>query len=181
LLYSLDENENNKGIIENANMLKEEEIEGALEDVFEMSLTNTYEADVNETNSTPNMPPINVNDGSQYDLRRGAPLDKLDLKIGETDVKKFNCGNHKLNIALRQAFELHEEFRDILKKINKCNSYIRNTIKLNKVNYFNVSFNDKTNTIKKIFKDKKCRLRIENLTRWSSTFLMLESVKRAYD
>jgi hypothetical protein len=24
-------------------------------------------------------------------------------------------------------------------------------------------------------------LRIENLTRWSSTFLMLESVKRAYD
>jgi hypothetical protein len=69
LLYSLDENENNNGIIENANMLIEEEIEGALEDVIEMSLTNTYEADVNETDSTTNMPSINVNDGSQYDLR----------------------------------------------------------------------------------------------------------------
>ena len=32
-----------------------------------------------------------------------------------------------------------------------------------------------------MFKDKCCRLRIENLTRWSSTFLMLESIKRAYD
>jgi hypothetical protein len=50
-------------------MLIEEEIEGALEDVIEMSLTNTYEADVNETDSTTNMPSINVNDGSQYDLR----------------------------------------------------------------------------------------------------------------
>jgi hypothetical protein len=69
LLNSLDENDNNYGIIENANMLIEEEIEGALEDVIEMSLTNTYEADVNETDSTTNMPSINVNDGSQYDLR----------------------------------------------------------------------------------------------------------------
>ena len=33
----------------------------------------------------------------------------------------------------------------------------------------------------KAFIVKKCRLRTENLTRWSSTFLMLESVKRAYD
>ena len=32
-----------------------------------------------------------------------------------------------------------------------------------------------------MFKDKCCRLRIENLTIWSSTFLMLESIKRAYD
>ena len=32
-----------------------------------------------------------------------------------------------------------------------------------------------------MFKEKSCRLRIENLTRWSSTFLMLESIKRAYD
>ena len=69
MLNSLDENDNNYGIIENANMLIEEEIEGALEDVIEMSLTNTYEADVNETDSTTNMPPINVNDCSQYDLR----------------------------------------------------------------------------------------------------------------
>ncbi len=52
MLYSLDENENNNGINENANMLIEEEIEGALEDVIEMSLTITYEADVNKTDGT---------------------------------------------------------------------------------------------------------------------------------
>ena len=31
------------------------------------------------------------------------------------------------------------------------------------------------------FIEKKYRLRIENTTRWSSAFLMLEAVKRAYD
>jgi hypothetical protein len=31
------------------------------------------------------------------------------------------------------------------------------------------------------FREKKCRLRIENVTRWSSAYLMLESVKKAYD
>ena len=31
------------------------------------------------------------------------------------------------------------------------------------------------------FRNKKCRLRLENATRWSSGFLMLESIKRAYD
>jgi hypothetical protein len=33
----------------------------------------------------------------------------------------------------------------------------------------------------KIFKDKICFLRCENLTRWLSSFLMLELVKRAYE
>ena len=33
----------------------------------------------------------------------------------------------------------------------------------------------------RVFRKKKCRLRLENLTRWSSSYLLLESVKRAYD
>ena len=37
------------------------------------------------------------------------------------------------------------------------------------------------NLLPQAFQDKKCKLRVENLTRWSSSFLMLESVKRAYD
>jgi len=32
-----------------------------------------------------------------------------------------------------------------------------------------------------MFRNKKCRLRLENLTRWSSAYLLLESVKRALD
>jgi hypothetical protein len=97
LLYSLDENEQNNGIIENENMLIEEEIEGRLEDVIEMAVNHTYETDVND--NTTNMPSINVNDESQYDLHKNAPLETLDLKNGETDVKRLHCGNHKLNVT----------------------------------------------------------------------------------
>lgn len=50
-----------------------------------------------------------------------------------------------------------------LKLLNRSNAHIRKTIQLNKT-----------------FAKKKSRLRIENATRWSSAFLMLESVKRAY-
>ena len=70
---------------------------------------------------------------SQYDISKGSPIEKLELKIGENDISRFHCGNHKLNVALRQAFELHVEFREILEQLNKSNSYIRNRIKLNKV------------------------------------------------
>jgi hypothetical protein len=70
---------------------------------------------------------------SQYDISKGSPIEKLKLKIGENDISRFHCGNHKLNVAFRLAFELHVEFREILKQLNKSNSYIRNTIRLNKV------------------------------------------------
>ena len=59
---------------------------------------------------------------SLYDISKGSPIDKLDFKIGENDISRFHCGNHKLNVALRQAFELHDEFREILKQLNKSNS-----------------------------------------------------------
>ena len=52
----------------------------------------------------------------------------------------------------------------MLKRINNSNAKIKRSIKLSSV-----------------FKEKKCRLRLENLTRWSSSYLMLESVKRAFD
>ena len=35
--------------------------------------------------------------------------------------------------------------------------------------------------LSRVFRKKKCRLRLENLTRWSSSYLLLESVKKAYD
>lgn len=68
---------------------------------------------------------------SQYDISNG--IEELELKIGENDISRFHCSNHKLNVALRLAFELHVKFREILKQLNKSNSYIRNRIKLNKV------------------------------------------------
>ena len=49
-------------------------------------------------------------------------------------------------------------------RINSVNASIRRSIQINN-----------------IFKEKRCRLRCECITRWSSAFLVLESVKRAYD
>ena len=38
----------------------------------------------------------------------------------------------------------------------------------------------KSISLNKIFSDAKCRLRLENVTRWGSAFLMLEAIKKAY-
>jgi hypothetical protein len=53
---------------------------------------------------------------------------------------------------------------DILKDLNKINSSIRQSVQLNRA-----------------FKEQKSRVRLENLTRWSSSYLLLLSVKKAYD
>jgi hypothetical protein len=52
----------------------------------------------------------------------------------------------------------------ILIDLNYSNSRVRRSIQLNRM-----------------FRIRKCRLRLENLTRWSSAYLLLESVKRAFD
>ena len=52
----------------------------------------------------------------------------------------------------------------MLNKINNVNASIRRSIQINN-----------------IFKENKCRLRCECITSWSSAYLVLESVKKAYD
>ena len=51
-----------------------------------------------------------------------------------------------------------------MRKLSKSNSHIRRVVQLNKT-----------------FRLKKCRLRLNNSIRWSTLYLVLESVKRAYD
>ena len=62
------------------------------------------------------------------------------------------------------AIESHQDFQDILTSLNTSNATIRKKIHLNNA-----------------FKLNKCRLRCECVTRWSSAYLVLESVKRAYN
>ncbi len=76
-----------------------------------------------------------MNFSTQYDLTKGSPLDKLDIVIEGNQIIRFSCCNHKLNLALRLAFQLHSEFLNILFVLNKSNTHIRNTIALNKVNF----------------------------------------------
>ena len=90
-------------------------------------------------------------------------MKELSLEIGSNQVPRFNCACHKLNLAIRLATRNHQELSDLLKSITQSSVNIRKVIRL-------------SNT----FRLLKFRLRLENLTRWSSSYLMLESVKRAH-
>ena len=91
------------------------------------------------------------------------PLNVIDLEIGSTEIPRFSCMNHKLNLAVRKAISLHYELDEMLNDINKACARIRRSVKLSSP-----------------FREKRCRLRCENTTRWSSSFLMLEAVLRAF-
>lgn len=104
-----------------------------------------------------------VDISNQYSVENELLFEDLEITIGDNKITRYSCACHKLNIAVRHAISQHS-LSDILKSLNSSNRTIRKVIELNSV-----------------FRNKKCRLRLENLTRWSSAYLMLESVKRAYD
>ena len=99
-----------------------------------------------------------------YDLSNGRQrITDLVINFGTSDLPRFSCSCHKLNIVVRHAIS-DNELSGILRQLSSSNSTVRNTISLNR-----------------FFKDHRFRLRLENPTRWGSAFLVLESVKRAYD
>ena len=104
---------------------------------------------------------VNIDYKSMY---KRTPIKNLGLTMGSDEIPRFCCANHKLNLSVRGAISIHEHLNETLKALNKSNSHIRRSIQLNNA-----------------FKDQKCKLRLENLTRWSSAYLMLLSVKKAYD
>lgn len=99
-----------------------------------------------------------------YDLNRGQPIKTLSIKIGSNELPRFQCANHKLNLAIRRAIDLNDGIKEVIRLVNASNAHVRRSVQLNRV-----------------FRENKSRLRIENLTRWSSAYLLLESTKRAYD
>ena len=76
---------------------------------------------------------------------------------------RFSCSCHKCNIAVRWAIKKCPPLVKILAKLSKYAGTVKNSINLYKMHI-----------------SKKARLRIENDTRWSSSFLMLEAFQKAY-
>ena len=104
-----------------------------------------------------------------YDEYLGDPEDSIpqteyNINLGTSHTPRFSCACHKLNLALRHAITVHKVLSDIIVDLNQANSRIRRSV-----------------CLRKLFRDRKSILRLENNTRWSSIFLMLESVKKAYD
>lgn len=88
---------------------------------------------------------------------------KFELEIGSSKVPRFCCCCHKLNLAIRQAIDEHPDISAILASCNSLGTEVRRSIKKSKP-----------------FKKMRCMLRCENATRWSSSFLMVLAILKAF-
>jgi hypothetical protein len=115
---------------------------------------------------------LNTEDQSNIDsadfnfrnLYQNNPIENLKINLGSDDIPRYQCANHKLDIVIRKAIQNHSEILAIVKKLNKSNAHFKRTCKLSRA-----------------FRKKKCRLRLECKSRWSAVYLLLLSVKKAYE
>jgi hypothetical protein len=97
-------------------------------------------------------------------LERGTPINELEIEIGSTKIPRYSCSAHKCNIAVRKSIQQEDAVSNTLVSLSKHASDSRKSNKLSEIHY-------KT----------KSRLRTDNKTRWSSSFIMLNSFLKAYD
>ena len=79
-------------------------------------------------------------------------------------MPRYQCADHKLDIVVKTAIKNHTELTKIIQTLNRSNKHFKRVCKLSK-----------------IFRKKKCRLRLQGKKRWSLVYLILESTKRAFD
>lgn len=94
----------------------------------------------------------------EYIFTIGDLIDTLLLEISSSILPHYCCSAHKMNIAVRRAIKSNLYLVEILKKLSKFAAKTKRSI-----------------NIAKIYIEKKSKLRIENPTRWSSSFLMIET------
>ena len=130
-----DTNENNLNsgdlLVDSNSSEVDREIDISLNDTNNLKYQHAvkYKISENEIEETLN------DEVNHYDLSKGTPISTLNIQIDRNEIKRFSCGNHKLNLAIRHAIQAHEEVALMLFNLNKSNSHIRNTIKLNKVKH----------------------------------------------
>ena len=107
----------------------------------------------------------NFNDTDEYSFksRDSEPLKCFKINLGTAECPRFSCACHKCNIAVRMAIKKCPSLTRVLAKLSKYAGAVKNSINLYKLHI-----------------SKKARLRIENDTRWASSFLLLEAFQRAY-
>lgn len=92
------------------------------------------------------------------------PINLLDIEIGTYSVPRYSCAAHKINLAVRSSIKSCQSFARMLANLSRFAKSIR-VSNVNSLDFIN----------------KKCKLRCENGTRWSSSYLMLESFYNAYE
>lgn len=51
-----------------------------------------------------------INDNVLYELRGNAIIKYLNIKLGSSELPRFSCVSHKLNLAIRHAINNHPGF-----------------------------------------------------------------------
>lgn len=98
-----------------------------------------------------------------YSTTNHCSLENLTIQMGTSDLPRFACSAHKMNVAVRRAVTSHKPLSKMLRKLSKFSATIKSSVNLSKT-----------------FLSKKCCVRCENATRWGSSFLMLWSYIKAY-
>jgi hypothetical protein len=174
-MYNVGQEETEEEIEEEIEKESEEEIldfdglEGLINNVSKEENTNTVlnlagqQDDENEVQICDDLNDLDKVDFNFEEQHQNKPMLNLKINLGSDDLPRYQCGNHKLDIVGRKAVKSHPQLLNITKKINKSNVHFKKVIKLSK-----------------IFRENKCRLRLESKTRWSTFYLLLLSVKKAY-
>jgi hypothetical protein len=93
--------------------------------------------------------------------QRGEKFTAFNINLGTNDCPRFSCACHKNNVAVRMAIKKSKPLCQVLRVLSAYAAKTKNSINLYKLNL-------KT----------KAKLRIENQTRWSSSFLMLAAFQQ---
>ena len=104
-------------------------------------------------------------DSEQFvsEFSRKFSLNFIEIKIDSINVPRYSCAAHKLNICVRKALLDCESVANFFKDLSKFASSIIHSIRRSLVH-----------------RNKKSKLRIDNATRWGSSFLMLEAILKAF-
>jgi len=147
------------------NFNNDDEIDEIFEDIKPLEKLNvTSTEEIEENNNEDDDTNENDKDEDQYNLSNGNELiNELTLVVGSSKYPRFSCANHKINIATRKAIKSNKQLIKIVAKLNKFSSHTHQSV-----------------IDTQVFSINKNRLRSENITRWSSTFLLMFSFYKAY-
>jgi hypothetical protein len=79
----------------------------------------------------------------------------LSIKLGTDQVARYSFANHKLNLAVRKTIENHDESNELMKGLSRYAAKAKKSLNL-----------------AKLHRDAKCKLRVNQQTRWLSPYLM---------
>ncbi|CAF1066112.1 unnamed protein product [Brachionus calyciflorus] len=92
------------------------------------------------------------------------PVNFLELEIGSHRISRYSCAAHKINLVVRYSIKKVSGYLHLLSSLSNYASNIR-----------------RSTVLSYEFIAKKAKLRCENGTRWSSSYLMLLSFYSAYE